>query len=227
MNKKILYITKLTVTLLFLVACSQTKEAAQDIKESLFGSTPDEPIICKTSFQIDKNFINYLQNRANQELLTRVAIVAFNVPENFTSIATARKDYGNYIANRFKEYFLKYSPSGVFELLSTENLTLADRKHDFEYGNYRAISLAKRLGYNTLIAGQLNPITNDSELYLMLKIIDLESEITLWNGEIMVQDVERNKKNKNILKSNQAVFYFNERITLAAECAVQNIVYKK
>jgi hypothetical protein len=61
----------------------------------------------------------------------------------------------------------------------------------------------------------------------MLKIIDLESEITLWSGEIMVQDVERSKKNKDILKNDQAAFYFDKRITLAAKCAVQDIVHKK
>jgi hypothetical protein len=227
MDGKTLYTKTLIAALLLFTACSQSKEIVQDMKESmqsLFGYAHTDSIICKTSPHINNSFADYLKTRADKELLTRIAVVDFNVPENFTGVATVRKDYGSNIANRFKERLIKYSPSGIFELLSVENLSVAERRRDFERGSHRAIVLAKSLGYNTLVVGQLHDITNDSDITVILKIIDLESRITLWSGEVLVQVTERNPSNKNVSKNNQSVFYFDERITVAAECAVKNII---
>ena len=110
----------------------------------LFSSPPPEPLFtCSVTTFMDKDFHGYLSERADNGLSTRVGIMSFNVPKNFSPIAVPANDgYGTVIAAKFREQLLKYSPYGIFEFFSAEHITFEDGKREFERNNDRLINFA-------------------------------------------------------------------------------------
>ena len=206
---------------LTLSSCSRLENGISN----LFTPTPPEPpFSCSVTTTIDKDFRGYLDAHSDNGLQIRVGIAAFNVPKNFSSVAmTVNGGYGIAIAGRFREQFLKNSPSGIFEFFSAEQMTFYETKRDFERSSDKLINFAKEQGFNTLVLGQLNPITNSSELNFTVRIIDLNSRITVWLGETSVTAAA---KSKDVSDSNQSMFYFSERLNKAAECTVETALKK-
>ena len=219
-------IASLLLLPLALYSCSSdgTNSFGDSIADLFRPSFMEPPFTCSVTTFMDKDFDEYLNGRAERGLPTRVGIMSFNVPKNFSPVAAPINDgYGAAIATKFREQFLKHSPNGIFEFFSAEQVTFEESKRDFERTNVRLMSFATNKGYDTLVLGQLNNITNSSELNFSVKIIDLGSQITVWSGETIVATTA---KSKNVNETNQSLFYFEERISKAAECAVKTMLKK-
>ncbi len=226
MAKKRSIFFSILVTLI-LTSCGQTKAMWETTKETavdIFTSEKPEQFTCQITPQIDKGYLGYLAKRMNNGELTRVAIGTFAVSDNFNDLNN-RASYGDAIATTFKEYFLKYSPNGIYENFSIGNTSLEAQRRDFEFGNFNAINSAKKNGYSTLIIGELNPIIDNSNLSITLKIIDLKSEITLWSGIGTVTTTQPN--NRQNIENNQSAFFLNERVKFISECLAAEINRKR
>lgn len=187
---------------------------------------------CTIRADIDENLTDYVSARTASGKPARLAILPFDVPENFYSPAnlpgSTHTNAAQELARRLQTALLATGELGIVEVFDRE---VWQRKRDeFFRGNYGGLEQARLAGYDYLIVGMLEPIVNDETLLFQTKVIDLSSNITLWSGQTEVssnaRSWDRAMMNVKGYRYRADLFEFRERFELFSRCTADRMVGK-
>lgn len=170
--------------------------------------------------------VDYIRRQYGSRSPVRVAVMPFDVPESFAFQGTASVNYGRTLASKFQRAFLQTEELSIVELFDRDNWP--GKSDEFFAGNYGAMKLARDAGYDVVVLGRMNDIVDGRNLAVNVKIIDLNTSITLWFGEITAYTHEkliREAMSKaGVSKEKHEDFQFEERTDELANCAAESAI---
>ena len=207
----------LTVLLLLLTAAC-----------SLSG-VPGSKEECKIRTYIEVGLRDYLTKRNNSGEAPRFAVIPFDVPATFALTGPESNNFGRQLAAMFNQELLRQGELGVVELFDTAHWP--GKRADFFSGNYQAIELARKAGYDFVVLGYMEDIVNESDISLFTRIIDTSNGLTVWYARSTVSSNERllrrtysNATMGFILSDQPELFHFPERENLLVNCTVTEML---
>lgn len=135
---------------------------------------------CKTRAHLQLSLDTYLSNKNRRRKLSRVAVVPYSVPANLAARGNEMPGLGNSIAHNVHAYLLESTPSTITQIFNRQDWP--GKKEEFYTGNHTAIDLARRAGFDLLLVGIVEPITESNYITARTKIIDLEKGVTIFYG---------------------------------------------
>lgn len=191
-----------------------------------FTRLPNQSESCKIRAYVDNSFVDYLSQRFESENIPRVAIVPFDVPENFTPPMNPMLRFGHKLAQSFQQEFLARSESIIIEMFLRD---WPGKRLDFSAGNFQAIKQARDAGYDFVFVGFMEEMVNDLKMRVHTKLIDTDSGITIWYGTTDVSSNARSSRQlANILTvgayaKRDDLFEMEPRIDELAVCTTARI----
>lgn len=180
---------------------------------------------CKTHTYIDLSFPDYLTERFHSKQYVRMAIVPFDVPESFAPAGNDSTHYGRKVAEKFQLEFHKAGIPSIVELFNRDRWP--GKRAEFFSGNYGAIQGARDAGYDLVMVGYLEELTDDENLNFYTKIIDTQNQTTVWHAKTKVYSKARAIRSSvsqtGLVKDRPDLFAFPERTNTLAECTVSLI----
>ena len=180
---------------------------------------------CKRHTYINLVLRDYLKQRFDSQAMARMAIVPFDVPENFAPPGNDSVNYGRELARKFEAQLHQTGLVPIVELFNRDRWP--GKRAEFFTGNYGAISLARAAGYDLVLVGYLEELKDDSTMNVYTKIIDTQNQITVWHAETKVTSPARalNKdlSRLSLEKQRPDLFAFPERTVALARCTVEGI----
>jgi len=188
---------------------------------------------CRIHADIDEDLLDYIKLRYDRESPKRFAIFPFEVPDNFfppvNNPGSSANDTSQELARRLQAALVATQELGIVEVFNRFNWQ--GKRDEFFKGNYSAIEQARAAGYDFLIVGMLEPITDDTTLRFQTKLIDAAANTTVWSGLTEVHSNER-AWNRGVLGSEMFKtrfdnFNFRERFENYARCTAKRVVFGK
>jgi hypothetical protein len=187
---------------------------------------------CTIRADIDGDLLAYIKSRYDETLPKRFAVLPFDVPENFTPPGNLPGGTANstaqQLARMLQSALLAQEELGIVEVFDRENWP---RKRDeFFRGNYQAIEQARLAGYDFVIVGMLEPLTEDTMLRFQTKLIDTATSFTIWSGMTEIfsneRDWNRLARRRELLKGDEQLFRFRDRFEYYAQCTAPRMIGK-
>ncbi len=184
---------------------------------------------CTIHADIEENIHDYLRSRYDESKPKRFAIMPFDVPENFSPPGALpgalANNTGQELARRLQQALVAQQDIGIVEVFDRESWQ--KKRDEFFRGNYVAIDQARSAGYDLLIVGMLEPITNGTTLRFQTKVIDLSGNMTVWSGLTEVYSNARDWDNalirREFVQVRNDYFNFRERFETYARCTAERI----
>ncbi len=178
---------------------------------------------CKIQAYIETPFIHYINTRYGSDSFIRVAIIPFDLPETFANNSTF---YARLLATNFKKHLLSTKEIAIVEMFDRDSWPLKFK--EFRTGNHKAIEQARNAGYDMVLVGKVNKITNPNELTIETKMIDTNTSITLWFSKTTVlshaKTLDKNMDSFGLSKYKPSKFYFKELLEEVSLCTVKRFV---
>ncbi|MCB0322123.1 MAG: hypothetical protein KDD69_01085 [Bdellovibrionales bacterium] len=177
---------------------------------------------------MNAGLLDYLSNRYDSEQLPRLAILPFNVPENFAPPGNESHHYGRDLAQLFHRELLKASDFGIIEVFNRDRWP--GKRAEFNAGNYQAMQLARNAGYDFVLVGYLEDIINETDLSVLTRVIDTSNGVTVWYGRTVVYSNDRPLRRTlaeytfGFVEDRPDLFGFPERAERMARCTVEHIL---
>jgi len=188
---------------------------------------------CTIRAEVEEDLIDYIKARYDSNSPKRFGIIPFDMPENFYSPGnfpgSATNDSTQEVARRLQIALLATGELGIFEVF--DRGVWPRKRDEFFRGNYAAIDQARSAGYDFVIVGMLEPLTNDSDLVFHTKVIDLSANMTVFSGTTTVNSNarawDRDMQAVKGFKLRQDLFEFKERFEKYARCTADYLVGKR
>jgi TolB-like protein len=165
---RVILLTPVILFLLFLNSCS--------ILQSRYG------VQCKSHAHINNDPEEYLADRFDKNAQVRLGIFPFKTQENITSSNASRQGWGKELAMKLQGKLLEFGTFPIIEVVNRD--TWENYREEFSSGNYRALSMARELGYDLLLVGDAKVLHYPNKVAADVKLIETESGITVWYGNI-------------------------------------------
>ncbi len=177
---------------------------------------------------INAGLLEYLSSRYHSEHLPRMAVIPFSVPETFAPGGEESRHFGRELAGLFQRELLRTGELAIVELFNRESWP--GKRAEFNSGNYGAIRFARDAGYDLILVGYMDEITNASDLTVYTRLIDTENSATLWFAKTV--SFNNDRKRRRILadipfstyEDRPDLFAFPERAERLAECTTKHIL---
>ena len=181
---------------------------------------------CKMRTYINMGLHDYVSTRFQKGAPVRAAVIPFDVPETFAPTGSDSVNFGRQLALKFISEMHRTAELPILELFNRDSWP---GKHDeFFSGNYTAIQLARDAGYDLVVIGYFERPTNDRDLNIYTKLIDVTNGMTIWYAKTYVssnsRDVRRGLADYGLATDHREFFAFPERIDLFAACTVDHLI---
>jgi hypothetical protein len=127
---------------------------------------------------------SYLSKRYDKHAPVRVAVIPFSTPANLASRNQEMPGIGNTIAWRLKDQLLASGEFPIVEVFDRQDWPR--KKEEFYFGNFGALQMARSAGYDVVLVGNVEEIHSLDSLTAQVKLIDVESGITIFSGRSQV-----------------------------------------
>ncbi|HMO16561.1 MAG TPA: hypothetical protein PKA63_02035 [Oligoflexia bacterium] len=181
---------------------------------------------CKFRAYINNPFVDYVSSRFEKDNVPRVAIIPFDVPENFSPPFNPNLRFGHRLAQSLQEGFLARGESMIIEVF---NRDWPGKRIDFSAGNFQAIRQARDAGYDFVVVGLMEEFTNDLKMRVHTKVIDTDNSITVWYGTTDVTSNARSSRkflnigSKGLYPMRDDLYEIEPRIDRFSECTAAEI----
>ena len=166
---------------------------------------------------------DYISSRYLPGSPVRMAIIPFSVPANLTGFNDDRPSFGNRLAWMLQSEMLSTGIVPIVEVMNREDWP--SKKAEFFTGNFVAIDMARDAGYDLAMVGFLNPISDLERISAEVKIIDVESGVTVWYGSVTAitwqQDMQKSAAYVGLEARKPNLIYSKEIFTRLARCIAE------
>lgn len=181
---------------------------------------------CNIQAYLNLPIKDYLSARYRYVQPVRAAIIPFDVPETFAPSGQDRLHSGRKLAELFQREFHKNQVFHITELFNRDRWP--GKREEFFTGNYKAIEIARRAGYDFVIVGYLDYLTDDQSISVNTKIIDTSSNVTTWYGRTTVTSYRRPIRDffwwLGLADSRPDIFAFEQRFEEFSICTVKYLL---
>ena len=151
------------LTLLLAAGCSFTRPT----------SSPN----CKMRAYIYRPLDELLNDISQNPQPLRIGIIPFTVPANLTAPIGSTTGLGHELAWRVQQILLEQEGAAIIEILNREDWP--SKRSEFFPGNFGAISQAHESGYDVTVVGQLKELVSLNKAALLVKVIDVQKQVTI------------------------------------------------
>lgn len=183
---------------------------------------------CKIWTYINEVVPDYISRRYPSGQHIRVAVVPFDVPESFALWGNESKHFGRELAASFQSEMIRLAEGQIVEVLNVDRWP--GKRAEFLTGNYNAIDMARSAGFDFVLLGYMQDITNESDIVVQTKFVDVSNNITVWHAQTTVKSNQRlwrrnlAKGTFGIVEDHPELFAFQERKDLLVKCTVKNLL---
>ena len=169
---------------------------------------------------------DYITSRYVSGSPVRMAVIPFSVPANISYRDTERPGAGNTLAWTIQAELLRTGILPIVEILNRKDWP--GKNEEFFTGNHGAIEMARDAGYDLAMVGHLDPIKSLERLSASVKIIDVESGVTVWYGQVTAttwrQDMDYTSSALMVTQRDPARHYTAEIFEELGRCIVSEAV---
>ena len=181
---------------------------------------------CKSRAYIDNRLPEFITQRFGRKSQTRLGIIPFTVPANFSGWGTGKADWGYDLAVATHQELLSSGEIPVIEVLDRRDWP--GKSEEFSSGNFGAIQAARNAGFDLVLVGQLEPIRSSDSLAVLSKVIDTESGITVWYGRTEIftyrPEIERSAAYIDLTTHRPDLVYTPEMADEMAKCLAKRMI---
>ena len=153
----------------------------------------------------------------------RMAVIPFSVQANLAGTSTERPGMGNQLAWMIQAEMLRSGIVPIVEVFNRQDWPR--KKEEFFTGNFEAINMARDAGYDLLMVGFVNPVSDIEYLSAEVKIIEVESGTTIWYGSVGAmtwqQDMHKTASYVSLEDRRPDMTYTTELMTRLSRCIVE------
>lgn len=181
---------------------------------------------CKIQAYVDQSFVNYVSSRFQKGNIPRVAIIPFDAQENFSPPMDPNMRFGTRLAQTFQQQFLAKKERIIVEVFMRD---WPGKRLDFTAGNFQAINYSRDAGYDFVMVGFVENISNDLVIRVHTKLIDTSSGMTVWYGTTDVKSNARSTRGfmraatRGSYPERDDLFEFEARIDQLSYCTTERI----
>lgn len=135
---------------------------------------------CKSRAYTKGILSDYLSTRYVSGSPVRMAVIPFSVPANISYYNSERPGFGNQMAWMVQAEMLRTGIVPIVEVLNRPDWP--GKKEEFFTGNFGSIEMARDAGYDLALVGNVEPVKSLESISASIKIIDVESGVTVWYG---------------------------------------------
>jgi hypothetical protein len=184
---------------------------------------------CKIRAITNIGLESYLKDRFHSDQFVRVAIIPFEVPENFSHPGNESLHFGRELAVMLHREILHHGVMPIVEIFNIDRWP--GKREEFHTGNHKAIGLARDAGYDLVLVGYMQNITNPSEISILTKIIDTTNGVTVWNGEtvsyVKGSPLSDKLTHSRLITPEVDHFHFNKQASTFARCTANEMLEQK
>ncbi len=140
---------------------------------------------CTTRAYIRTPLNRYLNARFDLNAPVRMGIIPFATQANISAWGRELHGLGIQMASTMKNEFLRTGEVPIVELMNRQDWPA--KKEEFHAGNFTSIEMARNAGYDLVLTGLLENITEMNELTLQTKVIEVASGMTVWSGKTTIE----------------------------------------
>lgn len=187
---------------------------------------PVQSETCKIQAYVDQSFVNYLSSRYKRGNSPRVAVIPFDVQENFSPPMNPNLRFGTKLAQGFQQQFLARNENIIVEVFLRD---WPGKRLDFTAGNFQAIQYAKDAGFDFVVVGFVEDMVNDLKMRVHTKVIDVNDSLTIWYGTTDVKSNARSARGfmraatRGSYPERDDLFEFEERFDKLTQCTAERI----
>lgn len=152
-------------------------------------SAEDKEIECNSRAYVRSGLGGYVTSRYLPHSPVRLGIIPFSAPANIASRGVELPGVGDLLAERLQAELLATGEVPIVEILPRQDWPR--KKEEFFVGNFGALRTARDAGYDLVAIGYLQRSTSLNSLRAYLKVIDTDSNITVYYGETATQSDAR------------------------------------
>ncbi len=173
-------VTLLTITVsTFIGGC-----AGQLVHTGQVNSLPPD-ISCNSRAHIEGELDEFITSRYHSNMPARLGVVPFITQANLAERSSELPGLGNELTSRVQTELLTSGVVPIAEVLNRQDWPR--KKEEFSTGNFGALRFARDAGYDLALVGFVQPIKSINRFISTIKILDTESNITVWSGEIVTE----------------------------------------
>ena len=165
---------------------------------------------------------DYINSRYVSGSPVRMAIIPFSVPANLAYRDQERPGLGNQLAWSVQAEMLRSGAVPIVEVLN--RMDWPGKKEEFYTGNFGAIEMARDAGYDLALVGNVEPVRSTADLIASVKILDVESGVTVWYGDVHAmtwrEDADTVEDWAMLIDRQPNRLYFNVLTDKLAKCIV-------
>jgi hypothetical protein len=184
---------------------------------------------CTIRADIDESYPDYVKARYDESNPRRTAIIPFDVPENFSPPGALPGSMTNHsgqeLARRLQAALLSEHEMGIVEVF--DRGSWQQKREEFFHGNYSSIEQSRAAGYDFVIVGMLEPITDGTTLRFQTKLIDTASNTTVFSGMTEIyanaRDWDKALIRKETVIVRNDLFNFREKFETYARCTAKRL----
>lgn len=180
---------------------------------------------CKNRAYSRMVLADFLSTRFHSHAPVRLAVMPFSVPANLSAYNSERPGLGNQLAWDARAELVRAQAAPIVEVLNRYDWP--GKKDEFFTGNYSALATAREAGYDLVLIGYLEPMHSLNEMVLYSKLIEVESGITVWNGQSTVSRATslwgHTKEFLDLERRVPSSMQFEPMLELIVRCMVQGI----
>lgn len=213
----------LTFSFFLLSSCSFVDDQLGfDVGERLHS---DIQYWCKNDAHIATNVEDFISSRFKNGSPVRIGIMPFSSPAISSPFNPPRPDLGETITWQLQQALAKKELSAIVEVFNRP--AMPGLKDEFFTGNFGAIDLARKAGYDMVILGYIDSPRSTTDITAHTKLIEVEAGMTVWYGTSTASSREKrvNRIYDNYLGSGEvpSEMYVNELMSQLPLCIAKGI----
>jgi len=134
---------------------------------------------CKSRAYIRLGLEPYITQRFDKNAPVRLGVIPFSVPANLTGFGN-RANLGNELAWRMHAHLVRSEATPIVEIFPREDWP--GKQDEFFRGNFGALAHGREAGYDLILVGLVDQLHSLEEMTAHMKIIDVESGVTVFYG---------------------------------------------
>lgn len=180
---------------------------------------------CKSHAYVRTILKDYLSTRFRTNAQPRMAIIPFTTAANLSGREVQKPSLGSELAWKVHARMLDTGDFPIVEVLNRQDWP--GKKDEFFTGNFGALQYGREAGYDLVMVGYLENLTSLDKMSAYVKIIEIETGITLWYGKTTVAtyrpELQRAGAWLGIRDERPDQFYIPETVEGLAACIARDV----
>jgi hypothetical protein len=179
---------------------------------------------CKGHAYVRNDVGQYLSHRFLPGAPARLGIIPFTVSANLARQGGS-PGADDILAAKLQAKLLEYQTIPIVEILDRD---WPEKGGEFFRGNHGALLRARDAGYDLLFVGYLQPLSGTESMTASGKLLDVESGVTIWFGQIRAftrrRDFTRAAAWGGFAKVTPSELYFEPLFEELAQCMAREMM---